>query len=217
MSTTIMRIHLVISPTFLRIERARVWTPAHRSLLNLKPVNPYLIAMIGTTMIVIQCPHCDEDVELEDGAFRLFDCPHCDEEFEYESSTNSGAVYEISKAGINATLKVGLGLLFGSILAIIIGFTFLNGAINDFGDNAAECESDSDDGRGGGSVPGNPFSLEFWGIDDCSSDGDWGLGSLCCGIILILIGIGVGISAIVSLLTGAVSGNKKVMIIQNGK
>ncbi|MBT3971259.1 MAG: hypothetical protein HOE92_03455, partial [Euryarchaeota archaeon] len=95
--------------------------------------------MTGTNMVVIQCPHCEEEVALEDGAFRLFDCPHCDEEFEYESSTNSGAVYEISKAGINATLKVGLGLLFGSILAIIIGFTFLNGAINDFGDNAAEC------------------------------------------------------------------------------
>ncbi|MBT3772174.1 MAG: hypothetical protein HOB52_05445 [Euryarchaeota archaeon] len=160
--------------------------------------------MTGTNMVVIQCPHCEEEVALEDGAFRLFDCPHCDEEFEYESSTNSGAVYEISKAGINATLKVGLGLLFGSILAIIIGFTFLNGAINDFGDNAAEC----DKGLWIDSLIDPP---------ECSSDYDWGLGSLCCGIILILIGIGVGISAIVSLLTGAVSGNKKVMIIQNGK
>jgi len=168
-------------------------------------------------MVVIQCPHCVEDIELEDGASGLFDCPHCDEGFEYESSTNSGAVNVISKAGLNATLKVGFGLLFGSILVIGFGFAFLNGAMNDFDDTAAECESDSDDGRGGGSVPGNPFSLEFWGIDDCSSDGDWGLGSLCCGIILILIGIGVGIGAIVSLVTGTVSGNKKVMIIQKGK
>jgi endogenous inhibitor of DNA gyrase (YacG/DUF329 family) len=32
-------------------------------------------------MIEIQCPHCDKNVELEDGVFGLFDCPHCDEEF----------------------------------------------------------------------------------------------------------------------------------------
>jgi len=26
-------------------------------------------------MVEIQCPHCEEDVELEDGVFGLFDCP----------------------------------------------------------------------------------------------------------------------------------------------
>ena len=57
-----------------------------------------------------------------------------------------------------------------------------------------ECEDSGDS-----TIQFLPFSLK---IDDCSSEGDYGLGSLCCGIILILLGIGVGISAFVSLLTG---------------
>tara|TARA_B100000073_G_scaffold300696_1_gene267225 strand:- start:78 stop:485 length:408 start_codon:yes stop_codon:yes gene_type:complete len=32
-------------------------------------------------MVVIQCPHCVEDIELEDGASGLFDCPYCDKDF----------------------------------------------------------------------------------------------------------------------------------------
>ena len=40
-----------------------------------------------TTMVEIQCPHCEEDVELEDGASGLFDCPHCDEVFSWGSDT----------------------------------------------------------------------------------------------------------------------------------
>ena len=32
-------------------------------------------------MPLIQCPHCGEDIELEDGASGLFDCPYCDKDF----------------------------------------------------------------------------------------------------------------------------------------
>lgn len=35
-------------------------------------------------MVVIQCPHCHLEVELDDGVSGLFDCPHCGEEFEWE-------------------------------------------------------------------------------------------------------------------------------------
>ena len=41
--------------------------------------------MTGLTMVMIQCPHCDEDIELDDDDFGLFECPHCEEEFEWES------------------------------------------------------------------------------------------------------------------------------------
>ena len=51
--------------------------------LKWKRLNPYLIAIIGSTMVEIQCPHCEEDVELEDGGSGLFDCPHCNNEFEF--------------------------------------------------------------------------------------------------------------------------------------
>jgi len=37
--------------------------------------------MTGFTMVMIQCPHCEEDVELEDGMSGSFDCPYCNKEF----------------------------------------------------------------------------------------------------------------------------------------
>jgi hypothetical protein len=36
-------------------------------------------------MVVVACPHCDEDMELPDTAEGLFECPHCDEEFEWDN------------------------------------------------------------------------------------------------------------------------------------
>ena len=40
-------------------------------------------------MVEIECPHCDEDIELDDDEFGLFECPNCEEEFEwYPESTN---------------------------------------------------------------------------------------------------------------------------------
>ena len=35
-------------------------------------------------MVEIQCPHCVESIELEDGIFGLFECPFCNEEFEWD-------------------------------------------------------------------------------------------------------------------------------------
>lgn len=34
-------------------------------------------------MVTIECPHCDEELEMEDDAVGLFDCPYCSEEFEW--------------------------------------------------------------------------------------------------------------------------------------
>ena len=34
-------------------------------------------------MVEIECPHCDEDIEMDDDAVGLFDCPYCDQEFEW--------------------------------------------------------------------------------------------------------------------------------------
>ena len=34
-------------------------------------------------MVVIECPHCSEDIEMDDDAYGLFDCPYCDNEYEW--------------------------------------------------------------------------------------------------------------------------------------
>ena len=69
-------------------------------------------------MVEIQCPHCEEDIELEDGVFGLFDCPHCNNEFEFEDdSTNIGISYR-PKIGVIILLvfsllfATGAGLLY---------------------------------------------------------------------------------------------------------
>lgn len=42
-------------------------------------------------MVEIECPHCDEDIELDDSDFGLFECPHCEEEFEWASESFQGS------------------------------------------------------------------------------------------------------------------------------
>lgn len=48
-------------------------------------------------MVVIECPHCGKEIEMDDGAFGLFECPYCEGEYEWgeppkkkiRSTTNS--------------------------------------------------------------------------------------------------------------------------------
>ena len=39
--------------------------------------------MVGLSVVVIQCPHCEEEIVLDDDAFGEFECPHCEHEFEW--------------------------------------------------------------------------------------------------------------------------------------
>ena len=35
---------------------------------------------VEVNMVEIECPHCEKDIQLDDGAFGLFECPHCEED-----------------------------------------------------------------------------------------------------------------------------------------
>jgi uncharacterized Zn-finger protein len=37
-------------------------------------------------MVEIQCPHCEKDIELEDGLSGMFDCPYCNNGFIWENN-----------------------------------------------------------------------------------------------------------------------------------
>jgi len=83
-------------------------------------LNPYVRAIINRTVVEIQCPHCECDIELESGVSGTFDCPHCDEEFSW-----SGA----SKWSLNSILKwiniIGAALfVLGLIVFLIMLITF---------------------------------------------------------------------------------------------
>ena len=52
-------------------------------------LKPYPPTMAGGSMVEIECPHCDEDIELDDDEFGLFECPYCEEEFLWEQESKS--------------------------------------------------------------------------------------------------------------------------------
>ena len=41
-------------------------------------------------MIELLCPHCEEEIGLDDDAVGEFSCPHCDEDFTWDSSLDEG-------------------------------------------------------------------------------------------------------------------------------
>jgi len=76
-------------------------------------------------MVEIQCPHCDENVELEDDVFGLFDCPHCDEEFIWEDDEDVSNEHTTNSPVISR-VKIGIGIVgFVLLLSVIIFYLVL--------------------------------------------------------------------------------------------
>lgn len=42
-----------------------------------------------TIMVVIECPHCEEDLEMDNDAYGLFECPYCGNEYEWGEKPKS--------------------------------------------------------------------------------------------------------------------------------
>ena len=155
-------------------------------------------------MYVVQCPHCVEDVELEDGSFGLFECPYCDDEFEFEHEPepfNDSITDDlISKNNSNLPLKLGICLFFGSALIIIFGILSISNTSDDYDNTSTTCEES--------------LWIDNWYEDrGCSTEGDYGAGSACGGIFMIIIGSCFGFASIVSISIGS-SNSKKVILIQ---
>lgn len=79
-------------------------------------------------MAEIQCPHCDKNIELEDGLSGMFDCPYCHNEFIWG---NEKQTKQISNHHINhhepmpLGFKIVFGMIAGLILLVIFGYLFL--------------------------------------------------------------------------------------------
>ena len=73
-------------------------------------------------MTIIQCPHCDGDVELPDGAVGLFDCPHCNNEFEYGSENPSNII----KLSYKPSVGIIITLVISIIFAVGAGIMYLD-------------------------------------------------------------------------------------------
>ncbi len=75
--------------------------------------------MTGYIMVVIQCPHCGDDVELEDGESGLFDCPYCKNEFDFEDEAKT------------ITISLRPGNVVITLLSLSIIFAIGAGSIED--------------------------------------------------------------------------------------
>ncbi len=73
-------------------------------------------------MAVIQCPHCENGIELEDGVSGLFNCPYCDNEFSFGANELSApTLFSRSQLFMTRGMKIGLAIIaLGAIT--FIGF-----------------------------------------------------------------------------------------------
>jgi len=118
-------------------------------------------------MVVIECPSCDEDIEMDDDAVGLFDCPYCDQEFEWgtdddldidlvsfddeSASADEGGLveYQPSSPALRITAGVGFSVISGiyaiASIWIIIAGLFVSGVEDAFGE-VTEVESNAGSG-----------------------------------------------------------------------
>ena len=119
------------------------------------------------TMVEILCPHCEEEIELEDDAKGEFACPYCEGEFEWgmdeedddldffvgETSRPNDVLIEYSD---NPTLRIAAGVVFSSVMgvyAVVAIFGIIAGMF------VSEAESTINDAVGTSSSFGAIFIL----------------------------------------------------------
>ena len=119
-------------------------------------------------MPIIQCPHCDDEIALDEGQSGLFDCPHCDKEFEW--NTNS-----IAPPTTKTVIFVAL--------ALICAFSTISMAISN--DSSESCDTSQ-----------NPDCQNSEGGSDDLFAGGWDeVIEDLFGLPFILLGVGAGIAA----------------------
>ena len=62
-------------------------------------------------MAEIECPHCEEAVLLDDGAYGLFDCPNCNNEFKWGRSYRPNIAVTIQMA-LSLLTAIGAGVFY---------------------------------------------------------------------------------------------------------
>ena len=62
-------------------------------------------------MVKVECPHCEEDVLLDDRAHGLFDCPHCNNEFSRGRSYRP-SIAVTTLLAFSLVFAIGAGLIY---------------------------------------------------------------------------------------------------------
>jgi len=67
-------------------------------------------------MVEIQCPNCDEVVELDDGASGWYSCPYCDEDFSHGEEVGYA---ELSFTPLQVLIITSLTILSIALIVIV--------------------------------------------------------------------------------------------------
>ena len=133
-------------------------------------------------MVEILCPHCEEEIELNDDASGEFACPYCEGEFEW----NIQAGVEQSDEPDSLLLTIVSGFFSGSLL--LTGLALLVASVVGFGFSSALWGAV---GEGSGDNLGGIGIVVVMGIAGAGfllslAVGFWGLSILLLGIARVL-------------------------------
>ena len=89
-------------------------------------------------MVVIQCPHCEQDIELEDGVSGLFDCPHCGNGFSFgDNELVAPNLFDRSQLFMSRGMKIGLAINAIGVITFMGFAIFEDGGGGSWGNYAA--------------------------------------------------------------------------------
>ena len=89
-------------------------------------------------MVIIQCSHCGEDVELEDGISGLFDCPYCDNEISFgDNELVAPTLFRRSQLFMSTGMKIGLAIIGIGVITYIGFLIFEDGGGGSWNNYAA--------------------------------------------------------------------------------
>ena len=133
-------------------------------------------------MVVIECPHCEEHIELDDDASGLFECPFCEGEFEWgmDDVEKKSSSFNLFSSSYSTLIAAHAGLSFTAIIFALISLNSLW-----MGDSA------TDAGFYLLSFGGEGVTISYSQMSEADSSGDFSfLGTIgVLSIILFWIGI----------------------------
>ena len=94
---------------------------SHGLPLKQSRLNSYGLAVTGNAMVLIQCPHCEEEIELDDDAFGEFQCPYCEGEFEWGETPKASGKKDVYSEPMSGTKLASHALHGAGGLMLIIG------------------------------------------------------------------------------------------------
>ncbi len=132
----------------------------------------------------LQCPHCQNEIEIEPGSYGTFECPHCDKEFTYSLPRR------FSPPSLPTVSFIVLALI-----SIMLTMTFLSSvgsnsdeeeACNDSNDPNCETTTGDQYGLTWGSLIEDIFRFLFKSIGQAIGFSISVLGGMCCGLFALL-------------------------------